>query len=191
VYAHRPEKVIAAAERGIAKAPRPSPIAARLHTRAACGQAMLGNSTACHDMLAEAAKLCDQLPDQSPARFRTESSAHTACFVAFAAAYSHNLLGNHRAAEREARAALPIESWLPAEADLVRLHLAIALANLGSPDEAVEHGNQAIASPRYLGSVRTLARELDATLTRRYPTQPSVADFHDRYQQLASRAITN
>lgn len=191
VYARRPDRAIAAAERGIAKAPKPSPIAARLHARAARGHALLGNRTACDDMLAKAVKMCDQLPDQSPARLRTESNANTAHLVASIAAHSHNLVGNHRAAEREARAALPVESWSPAEAGLARLHLGIALANLGSPDEAVEHGNRALASPGYLGSVRPLARELDAALTHRYPTQPNVADFHDRYQQLATQAITN
>jgi tetratricopeptide (TPR) repeat protein len=168
-YVGQPGKAAAAAHRGLNKAPRNSPIAVRLLARTARAYALQGNQPACTDRLAEARKLCDQLPDESPSRFVTENRALTSCIIASLTAGSHNRLENYQEAERHARDALAVEAWSPGQADLNRIDLGIALAHRGSPDEAAERGKQALARPRWLGSLLPRARELDAVLMNRYP----------------------
>jgi hypothetical protein len=112
----------------------------------------------------------------------------TSCIIASLTASSHRQLANYREAERRARDALAVEAWSPGQADLNRLDLGIALAHRGAPDEAAERGKQALARPRWLGSLLPRARELDAVLMKRYPADPSTQEFHEQYQLLASRA---
>jgi tetratricopeptide (TPR) repeat protein len=188
VFARRPDKAVAAAEHGLSRAPRHSPIAVRLRARAARAYAEQGNLTACTESLAEAQNLCDRLPDESPSRFSTESRALTSCLVDSIAAGCHNRLGNYREAQRHARDALAVEACSPGEADLNRIELGIALAGLGAPDEAVELGKQALSQPRFLGAVLSRARQLDTVLMSRYPTTPSAQEFDGQYRQLASIA---
>jgi tetratricopeptide (TPR) repeat protein len=186
--AGQPARAAAAAHRGLNKAPRNSPIAARLHGRAALTYALQGNQSACIDRLAEARNLCDQLPDESPSRFATEDRDLTSCIVTRMTAWCHNQLGNYQEAERHTRDALAVEAWSPGEADLNRLDLGIALAHRGSPDEAAERGKQALARPRFLGALLPRARELDAVLMKRYPADPGTQEFHEQYQLIASQA---
>lgn len=190
-YAGRSDKAVSAAGRGLSTSPRNSPIAARLHARAANGHALQGNRTACAEHLRQARNVCDRLPDTSPSRFGTESRTYTSCKAASAAAYCYIQLADNRAAEREARNALAIETWSPGEADVARLHLAIALAHIGSPDEAVEHGKQALSRPRFLGSVLPRARDLNTVMVSRYPTASCTQDFREQYRLLASQALLN
>jgi tetratricopeptide (TPR) repeat protein len=190
-YAGQPDKAIAAAERGLSKAPRHRPIAAQLHAKAARGYALQGNQLACTERLVEAKSLCERLPDESPRRFTKESLARTSYMVAKYAADCHNRLGNYQAAEREARDGLAVEAWSPGDADVNRIELGIALINLGAPDEAVEHGKQALTQPRFLGGLLPRARQLDSALMSRYPTESCAQDFHEQYRLLASRALTN
>jgi hypothetical protein len=143
-----------------------------------------GNQPACTDRLAEARKLCDQLPDESASRFATENRALTSCIIASLTASSHKQLENYREAERHARDALAVEAWSPGDADCSRLDLGIALAHRGSPDEAVERGKQALARPRWLGALLPRARELGTVLMKRYPTAPGTQEFHEQYQLL-------
>lgn len=191
VFAGQPDKAIAAAERGISKAPGHSPIAARLHASAARGYALQGNGARCNAMLIEARNLSDQLPNESPSRIWVENSALTSCKILYYAAYSHILVADYRAAEREAREALAAEAWSPGTADMARIELGIALAHLGRPDEAAEHGKQTLAQPRFVGYLLPRALELDTVLKHRYPTEPLPQEFHEHYRQLVERAAIN
>lgn len=178
------DKTIAAAERGLSRAPRNGPIAAQLHAKAARGYALQGHQTACAEHLVKAKNLCERLPDQSHSQVSKEACARTPYVVAGYAADCHNRLGDYQAAEREARNGLAVDAWSPGDADVNRIRLGIALTNLGSPDEAVEHGKQALARPRFLGGVLSRARQLDAALMSRYPAEPCAQDFRERYRQL-------
>ena len=60
---------------------------------------------------------------------------------------------------------------------IARIDLGIALAALGSPDEAVAEGRRALASPRVVDSVLSRAGDLDSALTARYPDLPE-ADIY-------------
>jgi hypothetical protein len=189
VLVGQPGKAAAAAHRGLDRAPRNSPIAARLLGRAARAYALQGNQPACIEQLTAARNLCDQLPDTSPSRLATESRDLTSCNIALGAAYCYIRLADYRAAEQEARDALAVEAWSPGAADSTRLELGIALAHRGSFDEAAERGKQALARPRFLGALLPRARELDAVLMNRYPTASSTQEFHEQYQLLASRPM--
>jgi transcriptional regulator with XRE-family HTH domain len=190
VLAGQPEKAVAAAKRGLSKAPRRSPVAARLHARAAKGYALQGNHTACVEHLDKARKRCEQLPDQAPSRFSTESSALTSYKVAEYAAYCYVQLADYPAAERNAREALAVQAWSPGAADISRIEFGIALAGLDAPDEAVEHANQALTHPRFLGATLSRARELDTMLMTRYPKTPYAHDFHEQYKLLTSQPLS-
>jgi len=191
IYAGRPTKAVDAAERGIERAPRHSPIAARLYARAARGYALQGNRAACTTSLALARALCEQLPDQSPCRLTAESCVHTASMVTRLAAACHVSLSEWPEAEHQATATLSVAALPPGETDLAHVHLAIALAQLGSPVEAVEHGKRALSSARYGGAVHASARELDTLLMSRHSGASSVQEFHEQYQLHASRALSN
>jgi tetratricopeptide (TPR) repeat protein len=184
-------RAIDAAERGIAKAPESSAIGARLRARAARAHARRGDRATCLERLREARDLCDRLPEVSLTRLSTEDRAFTAGKIAEHSAYCQVWLGDYAEAERHARSALSLATYSPGAAGLARIDLAISLANLGSPEEAVDHATQAFAVPRFLGGLLPRVRELSRTLTSRYSSEPCVQDFNDRYQQLASQALIN
>jgi transcriptional regulator with XRE-family HTH domain len=185
------DKAIAAAERGLSRAPRHSPVAAQLHAKAARGYALRGSRAVCAEYLAAAKNLCERLPDDSPSPVTKAACARTPYMVAKYAAGCHNHLGDYQAAAQEARVGLAVEAWSPGDADLARVEFGIALAGLGSPDEAVEHGKQALAQPRMLGGLLSRSRRLDAVLMSRYPAEPCAQEFHEQFQLLASRASSN
>ena len=95
-------------------------------------------------------------------------------------------LGDWKEAERQARgAADAIGRWSPGRAAYAHLDLGMALAHLGSPDEATERGKQGLALGRGYGSLLTRARKLDAALRAGYPKEPAAAEFHARYELVA------
>jgi tetratricopeptide (TPR) repeat protein len=192
LYAGQPAKSITHARAGIGMAPRNSPMSIRLRARAARAHADQGNQQAATELLADAQALCEQLPDNAPSRLATESAEYTADSLAAAMAGCHARLGNWKDTERHAHAALVARSVIPGWAEQAQIDLAIALANLGRPDEAVDHGKQALGSSRgWLGTLVPRARVLDAVLTRQYATKPCAQEFHYHYRELANPAITN
>jgi transcriptional regulator with XRE-family HTH domain len=192
-YAGRPGDSVTAALDSLRRLSNPHPVAVRLRLRAARGYANQGNRAACVELLDEARRHCDQLPDQPPSVFAdTNASAEYAryCFTSLAAG-CYVELADWTEAERHARRALPVAAFSPGRAAADRMDLAVALANLGQPDEAAEHGTQAITTGRWQGYVLPRARQLNAVLTTRHPELPGSQAFHDRYRQLTTRAITN
>ena len=134
--------------------------------------------------------LCDQLPDQAPGSVspQTATAEYTTYTLTSRAATSYIRLTDWTEAAHHARATLGVATHSPGRADQARLDLAIALANLGNPDEAIEHATPAVTGGRWLGGTLPRAQELDAVLTTRYPELPSSQDFHDQYQLLARQA---
>jgi hypothetical protein len=68
-----------------------------------------------------------------------------------------------------------------------QLNLGIALANLGSAEEAAEHGKQALASGCGKAMLLPRFRELDAVLMSRYAKEPAAVEFHERYEAVTSQ----
>jgi transcriptional regulator with XRE-family HTH domain len=181
-YAHRPAQAVAAARRGIARAPTSHPIAVRLRAKAARAHAQLGQREECEDLIAEANGLYEQLPAQSPTRCIVDAGSVLPAY----SASSYIWLGDFGRARRHAEEAVavhevtPVGSRSPVTEALARIDLAIALAELGSPDEAVGQGLLALASPRLVKPVLVRAGDLDATIASRYPGLPEARHLHER-----------
>ena len=191
-WTDRPAESITAALKGLRRAPRRHPLAARLHARAAQGYAQQGNREACADRLAKARTACDRLPAEMASRFGRDTEERNSAIINAYTVECHARLGNWTETAQHAGIALGVIRWSRGRATGVRLDLAIALAHLGSPDDAIEHGNQALSSGLVrLGSILPRVRELDAVLTSRYPKEPDAQDFHDRYRQLADHTVAD
>jgi tetratricopeptide (TPR) repeat protein len=169
--------------KGLNRAPKQHPLVARLRSQAARGYARQGDRAASTELLSEARQVCEQLPDQMPSRFSTDCAEHTSYTVATAAASCYVGLGEWKEAERHARTALAVGRWSPGRAAYAQLDLGVALAHLGSPDEAAERGKQALAVGRGYGDLLTRARKLDAALLRRYSMTPGALEFHEQLER--------
>jgi hypothetical protein len=101
-------------------------------------------------------------------------------------ASSYIWLGEYERARRHAESAVaaheatPVWTRSPSREAIARLDLGIALASLGSPDEATAFGLQALDSPRVVSSVRTRAADLDSVLATKYPGNGQAEEFHAR-----------
>lgn len=175
-----------AAQKGLRRVPRQHPLAARLHARAAQGHARRGDRAACTESLRKARMVCDRLPADMPSRFSKDSAEHVSHSIDVYAAECHVELADWPNAEHHARAAFGVGRWSPGREAGAHLMLGTALAHLGSPDEAAEHGKRALTLSSCKGTTAQRARRLDTALMTRYPDEPTAKAFHDHYQQLAA-----
>jgi transcriptional regulator with XRE-family HTH domain len=190
MYANHPAQAATAARRGIRKAPVSHPLAVRLRAQAARAHARLGQREECEDLLAEARELYDKLPAKLPRRCTVDTGVLAEYALTAYPASSYLWLSDFEKASRHAEEAVavheaaPAESRSPSREAIARIDLGIALAELGSPDEAVGQGLRALASPRLVSSVLARAGELDATIVGRYPGLPEAQQFHEQYREL-------
>jgi len=187
LHTDQPGSVTSAALKGLDRVPRRHPLSARLWARAAQGYACQGNQAACLEMLAKARTVCDDLPDEMPSRFSTDRAERISYSITTLAASCFVWLGAWKEAEQQARSAAGVRRWAPGYAAGAQLNLGIALANLGSADEAAEHGKQALASCRGKAMLLPRARKLDAVLMSRYPKEPAAIEFHEQYEAVTSQ----
>lgn len=189
-YAEHPDGAVRVAKRGIAQVSPTHPLAVRLRAKAARAYARLGDREKFEILFAEACRLHDQLPTQTPIRFTLDTAAMASYAIAAHPAQGYLWLGDFRTGKKYAEAALAVhESAAPGGSStgkgaIARLNLATALAHLGAPDEAVALGRQALISTCAATFVRTHVHDLDAALVGSYPTLTCVRDFHDQYRQL-------
>jgi transcriptional regulator with XRE-family HTH domain/tetratricopeptide (TPR) repeat protein len=194
MYADRPHHALAAAHRGLTKAPANHPLAVRLSAQAARAQARLGQPDECEHLLRETARLYERLPARTPTRFTVDTATLASYAVTAYTASSYVWLGHYREAETHARAALavhqaaPPASRSPSREAIARIDLALALAHLHQPDEAADLGRQALASTRVVNSVLCRAGELDTALTAGYATLGCTQDFHTQYRHMTEHA---
>ncbi|MGH3839358.1 MAG: hypothetical protein ACRDSF_27210, partial [Pseudonocardiaceae bacterium] len=159
--------------------------------------AQLGDRETFATLFAEARNLHDQMPTQTPRRFTLDTGRMASYAIAAHPAQAYLWLGDFHAAKTHSEVALAVHESAPSgdsspgKGSIARLDLAIALAHLGSPDEAADLGGQALTSTSALGSVLTHARDLNAALVSRYPTLTCVRDFHEQYRQIARRSPRN
>jgi hypothetical protein len=66
---------------------------------------------------------------------------------------------------------------------IARIDLGIALAHLGSLDEATAHGSQSLSSVRVDDTVLSRAGELDKALMTCFPHEAIAQSFHEQYLQ--------
>jgi hypothetical protein len=187
-FTRSPGETVSVALKGLSRVPRQHPLAARLWGRAAQGHAGQGNQAACVEALAKARAVCDGLPDEMPSRFSTDRAEHVSYSIATYAAECLVELRAWKEAEQQARTAAGVHQWSPRRAAHARLDLSIALANLGSVDEAAEHGKHALAfgRDRGMGGLLVKAHKLDTVLSGRYPKEPGAIEFHEQYKAITS-----
>jgi tetratricopeptide (TPR) repeat protein len=194
MYTAQPDKAVMAAKKGISKISDHHHLAVMLRAQAARGCARQGQRAECVELLTEAQGLYDRLPARPPRRFSLDTSIFASHAITAYPASSCIWLAEYKQAETYARTALAVhESASPADRSLsreaiTRIDLSIALAHLGSLDEAVAHGSQALSSVRVVDSVLSRAGELDKTLMTRFPQETITQSFHEHYLQTTRQA---
>lgn len=192
LHANRPGKAALAAQKCIGRIPDQHPLAVRLRTQAACAFARRDRRAECAELLTEAQALHDRLPTRKSSRLPIDDSVFASHSLVSRTSSSYVWLADYPQAETHARTALavlgsadPADRSPKAEAS-ARINLGIALAHLGSLDEAAAHGSQALSSIRAVDSVLSRAGELDQALMTRFPREPATQSFHEQYRQLAT-----
>jgi tetratricopeptide (TPR) repeat protein len=194
LYDNRPQRALGAARNGILKAPTRHPLAVRLRAQAARTHARLGQREECEELFNEARELYERLPSIAPTRFTVETGTLASYAITAYPASAYIWLknfGKAKAAAEEAVAvheSAPAESRSPSREAIAHIDLAVALAELGSADEAVGQGRLALASSRVVDSVLSRAGDLSSVLTARYPDLPHALDFSEQYRQMVSAA---
>lgn len=190
-YAEQPGGAVQAAMKGLAQVPRGHPLAIRLRAKAARACARLGDRERFESLFAEARRLHDQMPTQTPIRFTLNTGAQASYAITAHPAQAYLWLEDFHAAKRYGEAALAIHESAPpggsstGRGAMVRLVLATALTHLGTPDEAVALGNEALTSSVCAANfVRAHARDLDVALVSRYPALTCVRDFHEQHRHV-------
>jgi len=196
LYAAQPDKAITAATKGSGKIPDHHPLALRLRTQAARAHARQGQRDECVELLTEAQELHDRLPARPPSRFSVDTGIAASHAITAHPASSYIWLADYKQAETYARTALAVQETTapanrrPTREAIARIDLSIALANLGSLDEASTHGIQALAlcSARVVTSLLSRAGELDKALMTRFPQEAIAQNFHEQYLQTIRQA---
>ncbi|MGH3694654.1 MAG: helix-turn-helix domain-containing protein [Pseudonocardiaceae bacterium] len=193
MYSERPHNAVRAAMRGATKVPGGHPLAVRLRAQAARAHARLGQREPCETLFGEAQRLHERLPARAPSRFTIDTGTLASYAMTAYPASAYAWLGDFRTARDHAEAALvvhesvPSASKSPSREAIARLDLATAIAQLGSPDEAVVLGSQALTSTRVVTSVLLRAGDLTKVLVNRYPKLACVREFHEHYLHIAQR----
>jgi tetratricopeptide (TPR) repeat protein len=192
--ADQPERAVDAIRKGVAKTTSPSHVGVWVRAHAAEIHARLGQRDESAEMLRQAKELYDRLPPRVMRRFNSVNSLLTEYDMLGYAARADAWLRNDDAAKRHGEQALAAfqaatdENPLPGKDSGVRLDLALTVARLGSPEEAIELGNQALAFTERFRMEMPRARRLDRALTSQYPDLTEVQEFHERYRTLSQAA---
>ncbi|WP_345580285.1 hypothetical protein [Nonomuraea rosea] len=184
LHADHPARAVAAASRGLTRVPADHPLAVRLQAQASRGYARLGDRDAFDDSYQQADRLWNALPSRTPARPDGIDTGPLATYAMTTyTASSYIWLGDYEQARLHAeRAVAAHETTPPAKRSLSReaiaqLDLGIAMAFLGSAEDAVALGLRALATPRLVPSVRARATDLNTALTEQHPGTSSAAEF--------------
>ncbi|MDQ3764408.1 MAG: helix-turn-helix domain-containing protein [Actinomycetota bacterium] len=191
MYSERPDSAARAAMQGVVKVSTSHPLAVSLRAHAARAYARLGQREPCETLFDEAQQLHERLPARAPCRFAKDTGIIASYAITAYPASAYLWLRDFETARRHGEAALAaIESAPPGSREqrqsFAQLILATALVGLGTPDEAVALGTQALMSTRVVTSgVVAYARDLDRALVSRYPRLACVREFHEQYRQVA------
>ncbi|MGH8602877.1 MAG: XRE family transcriptional regulator, partial [Gammaproteobacteria bacterium] len=189
-----PDSAARAAMRGVAKVSTSHPLAVSLRAKAARAYARLGQREPCETLFAEAQQLHERLPARAPCRFTKDTGIIASYAITAYPASAYIWLRDFDTARRHGEAALAaIESAPPGSREqrqsFAQLILATTLVGLGTPDDAVALGSQALTSTRVITSgVVAYARDLDRALVSRYPRLACVREFHEQYRHVTQRS---
>jgi tetratricopeptide (TPR) repeat protein len=194
MYSEYPDRAAKAAMQGVVKVSTSHPLAVSLRAHAARAYAKLGQREPCETLFAEARQLYERLPARAPSRFTMDTGIIASYAMTAYPASAYLWLGDFDTARTHGEAALAaIESAPPGSREqrqsFAQLILATALVGLGTPDDAVALGSQALTSTRVVTSgVVTYTRNLDSALVNRYPRLACVREFHEQYRHVAQRS---
>jgi tetratricopeptide (TPR) repeat protein/transcriptional regulator with XRE-family HTH domain len=194
LYAARPGKAVLAAQKGIGRISNQHPLSVRLRTQAACARARQGQRAECVELLTEAQELHDRLPARSPGRLPVDNDIFASHAIISRTASCYIWITDYKQAEKHARTALAVQQSTapmdrsPKREAIAHIDLSIALAHLGSLDEATAHGSQALSSARVVDSVLSRAGELDKALMTCFPQEAIAQSFHEQYLQTTRQA---
>jgi tetratricopeptide (TPR) repeat protein len=194
IYHDQPARAVAAARRGVAKAPGRHPLAVHLRTQAARAHARLGDREACEEMFRQARDLHELLPARAPLRLALDTADLAPFAITGHATQAYLWLGDteqgdfrrakqHAQAAIDAQLALPARSRSPIREAMAHIDLAIAQAHLGEPEEAAALGQQALTTARRVDPVRRRAEDLHRVLNDRYRKLNAVRDLREAYRQ--------
>lgn len=193
-YTAQPGKAVLAAQRGIGKVPDQHPLAVALRTQAARSHARQGRRAECAELLTEARELHERLPARPPGRFLVDNGIYASYAITAHPASSYIWLADYQQAETHARTALAAygsadpANRKPTREAVARIDLGIALAHLGSLDEATAQGSQALSSVRVTDTVLSRADELDKAFMTCFPKEAVAQEFHEQYRQITRQA---
>ncbi|MGH3939966.1 MAG: helix-turn-helix domain-containing protein [Pseudonocardiaceae bacterium] len=195
-YIDRPDRAAQAGMKGIAQIPTGHPLAIRLRAKTARAYAQLGDRETFETLFSEARNLHDKMSTQTPSRFTLDTGAMASYAISAHPAQAYMWLGDFHMAKKHSEMALAAHEsangdGAPGKGSIARLNLATSLVHLGTPEEAIALGSQALTCTSALGSVLTHARDLNAVLVSRYPTLTCVRDFQEQYRQFARRPTLN
>jgi tetratricopeptide (TPR) repeat protein len=191
MYSERPDSAARAAMKCVAKVATSHPLAVRLRAQAARAYARLGQRESCETLFDEALRLHELLPARPPCRFTIDTGILASYAMTAYPASAYVWLGDFETARKYGEAALavhesaPAGSRSPSREAIARFDLATALVHLGTPDDAVALGSQALTSTRVVTSVVARARDLDRALVSRYPRLACAREFHEQYRHVA------
>lgn len=187
-YSNQPVAARDAAERGLKHAPQGSVAAAGVSVKLARAYSRLGQADQFQDVLKDAQKRFDQLDHQSSGLFSANSGV-----LAFYTADSYIWLGQPDRAIPYAKETISfcrdrsLSERDPTREVLARLDLARAHADLGQPDDAAEHIEQALSSERITAVVLSRLGDLMACMQHQYPQLGTTKELVDRHREMSAR----
>jgi hypothetical protein len=180
--------------RGAVKVSTSHPLAVRLRAHAARAYARLGRRESCETLFGEAQQLYERLPARSPCRFTMDTGIHAFYAMTAFPVSAYLSLRDFETARTHGEAALTAIESAPSDSRQQRqifaqLILATALVGLGTPDDAVALGSQALTLTRVVRSgIVARARDLDRALVSHYPRLACVREFHEQYRHVVQRS---
>jgi tetratricopeptide (TPR) repeat protein len=190
-YSNQPVAARDAAERGLQHAPRGGAAAAGVSVKLVRAYARLGQADRFQDALKDAQTRFAQLDHLGSGLF----SAHLEGVLASYTATSYLWLGRPDRAIPYANETIAfcrdhgLSEREPTREALARLDLARAHVDLGRPDDAVEHIEQALSSERITGVMLSRLGDLIVCLQRRYAQLDMTKELVDRHREMTASLI--
>ena len=177
------DRALRAAEKGIEVVPNGHPLRVRLWAQKARAHAHLGQRELFLDTFARAEHCLCSLPGNPPTRFGKDTTKLAAYAITSYPASSYLVLGDYtQAISFSERAMLEhksanLRNSSPSRQAIAKLDMATALVGLGDPKSGFTLAQEALMSPRVVGSVMRRAQHLALFASEKCPQFQGLSDF--------------